>query len=187
MIYRARSRFQPGTEKWDLILLAVLFPAIVIEIPFATLDAGRMGWSDVPLWVVLIGYGLLIGGIAGACPSDSRREGSSASIMARSETLMRSTTSPFRRRPRARRWRRASGDWCTMPHRRRPKKRKENVTHVTEVTDPPYRAYNGYHPLTHPPYKPLLSVTSVTRHTRPDTKIVAGFLAHAYRDATVSW
>ena len=52
MIYRARSRFQPGTEKWDLILLAVLFPAIVIEIPFATLDAGRMGWSDVPLWVV---------------------------------------------------------------------------------------------------------------------------------------
>jgi protein-S-isoprenylcysteine O-methyltransferase Ste14 len=63
-VYRARSRFQPGTEKWDLILLAVLFPAIVIEIPFATLDAGRMGWSDVPLWVVLIGYGLLIGGIA---------------------------------------------------------------------------------------------------------------------------
>ena len=62
MIYRARSRFPPGTEKWDLILLAVLFPAIVIEIP-ATLDAGRMGWSDVPLWVVLIGYGLLIGGI----------------------------------------------------------------------------------------------------------------------------
>jgi protein-S-isoprenylcysteine O-methyltransferase Ste14 len=64
MIYRARSRFQPGTEKWDLILLAVLFPAILIEIPFATLDAGRMGWSDVPLWVILIGYGLLIGGIA---------------------------------------------------------------------------------------------------------------------------
>jgi hypothetical protein len=32
MIYRARSRFQPGTEKWDLILLAVMLPAIVIEI-----------------------------------------------------------------------------------------------------------------------------------------------------------
>src|SRR6266566_2881959 len=26
MIYRARSRFQPGTEKWDLILLAVMLP-----------------------------------------------------------------------------------------------------------------------------------------------------------------
>jgi hypothetical protein len=48
MIYRARSRFQPGTEKWDLILVAILLPAIVIEIPLATHDAGRMKWSDVP-------------------------------------------------------------------------------------------------------------------------------------------
>jgi protein-S-isoprenylcysteine O-methyltransferase Ste14 len=37
---------------------------MVAEIPLATLDAGRMGWSEVPLWVVLIGYVLLIGGIA---------------------------------------------------------------------------------------------------------------------------
>ena len=44
MIYRARSRFQPGTEKWDLILLAILFPAIVIEIPFAT--RGNVGLHD---------------------------------------------------------------------------------------------------------------------------------------------
>jgi protein-S-isoprenylcysteine O-methyltransferase Ste14 len=64
VIYRARSRFQPGTEKWDLILLAVLLPAMVAEIPLATLDAGRMGWSDVPEWVLLSGYVLLIGSIA---------------------------------------------------------------------------------------------------------------------------
>jgi protein-S-isoprenylcysteine O-methyltransferase Ste14 len=64
MIYRARSRFQPGTKKWDLMLLAVLFPAIIAEVPIATLDAGRMGWSAVPLWVVPVGYLLLIGGIA---------------------------------------------------------------------------------------------------------------------------
>jgi protein-S-isoprenylcysteine O-methyltransferase Ste14 len=64
MIYRARSRFQPGTETWDLILLAVLLPAFVVEVPLATLDAGRMGWSDVPLWVVLLGYAQLLGGIA---------------------------------------------------------------------------------------------------------------------------
>jgi protein-S-isoprenylcysteine O-methyltransferase Ste14 len=64
MIYPARSRFQPGTEKWDLILLAVMLPAMVIEIPLATLDAGRMRWSDMPLWVALIGYVLLIGRIA---------------------------------------------------------------------------------------------------------------------------
>jgi len=64
MIYRARSRFQPGTKKWDLILLGVMLPAMVVEIPLATLDAGRMGWSNVPPWVVLIGYVLLIGSIA---------------------------------------------------------------------------------------------------------------------------
>ena len=64
MIYRARSRFQPGTQKWDLILLAVMLPAMVLEIPIATLDAGRMAWSDVPLSAIMIGYVLLIGGIA---------------------------------------------------------------------------------------------------------------------------
>ena len=64
MLYRARSRFQPGTKKWDLILLAVLFPAMIAEIPLATLDAGRMEWSAVPQWVVIVGYVLLTGGIA---------------------------------------------------------------------------------------------------------------------------
>lgn len=64
IIFRARSRFQPGTKTWDLVLLAVLLPAMVAEIPVATLDASRMRWSEVPLWVVLIGYVLLIGSIA---------------------------------------------------------------------------------------------------------------------------
>src|SRR5579871_3498329 len=64
IIYRARSRFQPGTKKWDLILLAVLLPAMMAEIPIATLDAGRMGWSAVPQRVVLVGYVLIAGGIA---------------------------------------------------------------------------------------------------------------------------
>jgi protein-S-isoprenylcysteine O-methyltransferase Ste14 len=64
VIYRARSRFQPGTKKWDLMLLAVMLPALVFEIPLATLDAGRMGWSNVPPWVVLMGYVLFIGSIA---------------------------------------------------------------------------------------------------------------------------
>jgi len=64
MIYRARSRFQPGTRKWDLVLLAVLFPAMIAEIPIATLDAGRMGWSAVPQRIVLVGYVLLTSGIA---------------------------------------------------------------------------------------------------------------------------
>ncbi len=63
-IYRARSRFQPGTKRWDLILLAAMLPAMVAEIPLATLDAGRMGWSHVPGAVVVIGYVLLGAGIA---------------------------------------------------------------------------------------------------------------------------
>jgi len=64
MIYHARSRFQPGTKTWDLILLAVMLPALVLEIPIATLDAGRMGWSDVPLWLVVVGYLLFVGSVA---------------------------------------------------------------------------------------------------------------------------
>jgi protein-S-isoprenylcysteine O-methyltransferase Ste14 len=63
-IYRARSRFQPGTRRWDLILLALMLPAMVAEIPLATLDAGRMGWSHVPDAVVALGYVLLAAGIA---------------------------------------------------------------------------------------------------------------------------
>jgi len=64
VIFRARSRFQPGTQRWDLILLSLMLPAMVAEIPLATLDAGRMRWSAVPLAVVVLGYALLAGGIA---------------------------------------------------------------------------------------------------------------------------
>jgi len=64
VIYRARSRFQPGTERWDRILLALMLPAMVAEIPVATLDAGRMFWSVVSLPVVVFGYVLIAAGIA---------------------------------------------------------------------------------------------------------------------------
>ncbi len=64
VIYRARSRFQPGTKGWDKVLLALMLPAMVAEIPLATLDAGRLFWSHVPLPVVLAGYLLLGAGTA---------------------------------------------------------------------------------------------------------------------------
>jgi len=64
VIYRARSRFQPGTERWDRILLALMLPAMIAEIPLATLDAGRMFWSAVPFPIVILGYFLLGAGIA---------------------------------------------------------------------------------------------------------------------------
>lgn len=64
VIFRARSRFQPGTKKWDLILVTAILLAFAAEIPVATFDAGRMEWSVVPLWVIYAGYLLLLGGIA---------------------------------------------------------------------------------------------------------------------------
>ena len=63
-IYRARSRFQPGTKRWDLILLWLMLPAMVAEVPLGTFDAGRIAWSTVPLSVVILGYVLLGAGIA---------------------------------------------------------------------------------------------------------------------------
>jgi len=63
-IYRARSRFQPGTEGWVRMLLLLMMPAMVAEIPLATLDAGRLFWSAVPIMFVAVGYVLLIAGIA---------------------------------------------------------------------------------------------------------------------------
>ena len=63
-IYRARSRFQPGTEGWDRILLLLMLPAMLAEIPLATLDARRMFWSAVPAVFVAVGYLLLVTGIA---------------------------------------------------------------------------------------------------------------------------
>lgn len=64
VIFRARSRFQPGTERWDLILLWLMLPAMVAEIPLATFDSGRMFWSVVPFSVVVLGYVLLAAGLA---------------------------------------------------------------------------------------------------------------------------
>jgi protein-S-isoprenylcysteine O-methyltransferase Ste14 len=65
VIFRARSRFQAGTQKWDLVLLAVMLPAMVAEIPLGTLDSGRMHWSVMPSWVVVFGHVLILLAIAG--------------------------------------------------------------------------------------------------------------------------
>ncbi|HEY1926230.1 MAG TPA: isoprenylcysteine carboxylmethyltransferase family protein [Caulobacteraceae bacterium] len=64
VIYRARSRFQQGTEKWDVVLVTLILSAMAAEILVASLDAGRMHWSHVSSWAVLFGYALLLAGIA---------------------------------------------------------------------------------------------------------------------------
>jgi len=65
IIYRARSRFQPGTQAWDLKLVTIILAAMVVSIPVASFDAGRAHWSNPPMWVTLVGYGLILVGIAG--------------------------------------------------------------------------------------------------------------------------
>ncbi len=65
LIFRARSRFQPGTKGWDLTLLSVLLPVMVAELLVAALDAGRFQWSSMPVSLVVIGYVMLAAGIAG--------------------------------------------------------------------------------------------------------------------------
>ena len=64
IIYRARSRLQPGTKGWDKALLAVILPAMVAILPVAALDAGRFHWSAVPYWLVGLAYVALLAAIA---------------------------------------------------------------------------------------------------------------------------
>ena len=64
IIYRARSRFQPGTKGWDKALLAFMLPAMVAILPVAALDAGRFHWSHVPIGLVITGYAAMLLGIA---------------------------------------------------------------------------------------------------------------------------
>jgi protein-S-isoprenylcysteine O-methyltransferase Ste14 len=63
-IFAARSRIQPGTKRWDRILLGFLFPAMLAIIPVAALDDGRFQWSRMSWWFVGLGYLLLITGTA---------------------------------------------------------------------------------------------------------------------------
>jgi protein-S-isoprenylcysteine O-methyltransferase Ste14 len=64
VIYRARSRFQPGTKGWDKALLAIILPTMIAIVPVASLDAARFHWSHAPLWLAALGYIVLIAGIA---------------------------------------------------------------------------------------------------------------------------
>ena len=48
-IFEARRRIQPGTKKWDRLLLAVLLPSICAILPVAALDDGRFHWSAPPI------------------------------------------------------------------------------------------------------------------------------------------
>jgi protein-S-isoprenylcysteine O-methyltransferase Ste14 len=63
-IFAARSRIQPGTKRWDRILLGILFSAMLAIVPVGALDDGRFHWSRMSWWFVGFGYLLLITGTA---------------------------------------------------------------------------------------------------------------------------
>lgn len=63
-IFPARRRIQPGTRKWDRILLGVLFPAMCAIPLVAALDSVRFHWSALPTWGVALGYVLYLAGFA---------------------------------------------------------------------------------------------------------------------------
>lgn len=60
----ARSHFHEGTKSWDKILLSIYFPAMAAVLLVAALDDGRFHWFPVPWWVCVVGYALLLAGIA---------------------------------------------------------------------------------------------------------------------------
>ena len=102
IIYRARSRFQPGTKGWDKALLAVIFPAIVAIVPIGALDAGRFHWSAVPQSLVGLGYAALLAGIAVSTWAQAVNPffGSSLCIMGSNDLTLAAACRAFRRADR---------------------------------------------------------------------------------------
>ncbi|MDQ6436195.1 isoprenylcysteine carboxylmethyltransferase family protein [Mesorhizobium sp. LHD-90] len=67
VIFAARSRVQQGTKGWDRVLLSIFFPLFLAILPVASLDAGRFHWMPAPQGAIMLGYVLLIAGIALFC------------------------------------------------------------------------------------------------------------------------
>jgi protein-S-isoprenylcysteine O-methyltransferase Ste14 len=63
-IFAARSRVQPGTKTKDYIFLTLVLGGFFFILPIASLDF-RFGWSQVPDWVVWLGYLLFVLSYAG--------------------------------------------------------------------------------------------------------------------------
>jgi protein-S-isoprenylcysteine O-methyltransferase Ste14 len=60
----ARSYIHKGTKRWDKVLVCLLFPAMMAIFVVAALDDGRFHWFPVSWWTCLVGYALVLAGIA---------------------------------------------------------------------------------------------------------------------------
>ncbi len=64
VIFAARSRVQPGTKSWDRMLLRALFLVMFAVLPVSAIDDARMHWSNLPLWLAILGHMLMLDGVA---------------------------------------------------------------------------------------------------------------------------
>lgn len=70
-VIAARVNRHQGTKPWDHIVLGVLLPTVIAIPILAALDDGRFHWSVVPWWVGVLGYALLLTGMAGLTWAES--------------------------------------------------------------------------------------------------------------------
>lgn len=62
VIFAARSRIQPGTERWDRAVLLLLLPLVFLIVPVAAYDATHA--TPLPVWVSALGYAAFLAGFA---------------------------------------------------------------------------------------------------------------------------
>jgi protein-S-isoprenylcysteine O-methyltransferase Ste14 len=63
-LFVVRRRFQEGSKGWDVVVSSIAIVLLFLIIPVAGLDAGRFRWSQVPDWLVWIGYLFFFAGFA---------------------------------------------------------------------------------------------------------------------------
>ena len=61
---KERSHKAKNVKGWDTILLNIYTVFLVAMVILAPLDGGRFHWSQVPLWINLLGLGLMIPALA---------------------------------------------------------------------------------------------------------------------------
>jgi len=61
---KERSQKAKNVKHWDTVILNIYTVFLVIMVVLAPLDGGRFHWSHVPLWVNLLGLGLMISSFA---------------------------------------------------------------------------------------------------------------------------